>query len=298
MFCLHPYCQHIVNPQSFVMISFQEDSTSIVDSWLAKESFVDEELAGGKQLKSNKSTSAPVSGDSRLGLGFTASVNGKDQSKKGDDALSRNLKKGEKKYGQNDVDPVSGKKRTADELRDMHGVVDDLQEESRAALVSVAKPVTKVSVAVNKQPHNLSKKVKPSNPQNNININRTTTSSNDSKKSVFEFKSTSLAVSGDNVPNISADETLEARPKRKKTRSKQKNIRRDNRSDTDKPTHLQVGSKEYKGRPLTAETKAVLGMNVAPSKSQKKKQKQKEKEQRRQEAASAASPSQPKDNSV
>lgn len=39
--------------------------------------------------------------------------------------------------------------------------------------------------------------------------------------------------------------------KRKKTRSKQKNIRRDTRTDDKKPVHLQYGSKEYKGRPLS-----------------------------------------------
>jgi hypothetical protein len=50
--------------------------------------------------------------------------------------------------------------------------------------------------------------------------------------------------------------------KRKKTRSKQKNIRRDNRQDTQKPEYLRVGSAEYRGRPLTDATKAVIG--IAP----------------------------------
>ncbi len=39
--------------------------------------------------------------------------------------------------------------------------------------------------------------------------------------------------------------------KRVKTRSKQKNIRRDKRAPEFKPSHLQIGSKEYQGRPLT-----------------------------------------------
>lgn len=38
---------------------------------------------------------------------------------------------------------------------------------------------------------------------------------------------------------------------RKKTRSKQKNIRKDNRLNEDKPEYLRLGSKNYKGRPLT-----------------------------------------------
>jgi hypothetical protein len=49
-------------------------------------------------------------------------------------------------------------------------------------------------------------------------------------------------------------------PKRVKTRSKQKNIRRDKRAAEFKPSHLHVGSKEYTGRPLTKETKAILGL--------------------------------------
>lgn len=39
--------------------------------------------------------------------------------------------------------------------------------------------------------------------------------------------------------------------KRKKTRSKQKNIRKDNRIDELKPPHLRLGSKDYRGRPLS-----------------------------------------------
>jgi hypothetical protein len=49
-------------------------------------------------------------------------------------------------------------------------------------------------------------------------------------------------------------------PKRVKTRSKQKNIRRDKRAEEFKPSHLHIGSKEYTGRPLTKETKAILGI--------------------------------------
>lgn len=63
----------------------------------------------------------------------------------------------------------------------------------------------------------------------------------------------------------------EQRPKRIKTRSKQKNIRRDKRAAEFKPSHLQVGSKDYKGRPLTPETKAILGL--PPKKPQNNKRK-------------------------
>ena len=51
-------------------------------------------------------------------------------------------------------------------------------------------------------------------------------------------------------------EPVEKKQKRRKVRSKQKNIRKDNRKT--KPDHLIVGQKKYQGRPLTAETRARL----------------------------------------
>ena len=56
------------------------------------------------------------------------------------------------------------------------------------------------------------------------------------------------------------------KPKRRKVRSKQKNIRKDTRGMHEKPKHLRVGASNYQGRPLTDETRAKL--NLAPSKTQ------------------------------
>ena len=47
--------------------------------------------------------------------------------------------------------------------------------------------------------------------------------------------------------------------KRRKVRSRQKNIRKDNRAT--KPTHLVPGSADYRGRPLTAETRKRLNIS-------------------------------------
>lgn len=51
--------------------------------------------------------------------------------------------------------------------------------------------------------------------------------------------------------------------KRKKVRSRQKNIRKDNRSSEEKPAHLIPGSRNYQGRPMTQETRDKL--NLPPS---------------------------------
>jgi len=51
--------------------------------------------------------------------------------------------------------------------------------------------------------------------------------------------------------------------KRRKVRSRQKNIRKDNRSVDDKPAHLIPGNNDYQGRPITQATREKL--NLPPS---------------------------------
>jgi len=58
--------------------------------------------------------------------------------------------------------------------------------------------------------------------------------------------------------------------KRPKTRSKQKNIRKDNRPDDEKPSYLHKNSSDFAGRPLTQQTKAILGLPTEPGRQKKK----------------------------
>lgn len=67
---------------------------------------------------------------------------------------------------------------------------------------------------------------------------------------------------GKDMPSSVDEENTQKKPKRRKVRSKQKNIRKDNRDK--KPDHLIVGRKQYQGRPITAETRAKL--NLPPPK--------------------------------
>lgn len=48
--------------------------------------------------------------------------------------------------------------------------------------------------------------------------------------------------------------------KKPKVRSRQKNIKKDNRPSNEKPDHLRVGSKHYAGRPMTKETRQFLAL--------------------------------------
>ncbi|KAG5182442.1 hypothetical protein JKP88DRAFT_263258 [Tribonema minus] len=51
-----------------------------------------------------------------------------------------------------------------------------------------------------------------------------------------------------------------AQRKRTKTRSRQKNIRRDKRDTAQRPAHLQPGSDDFRGRAMTDETRQRLGL--------------------------------------
>ena len=65
------------------------------------------------------------------------------------------------------------------------------------------------------------------------------------------------------------NEETATKKKRKKIRSRQKNIRKDHRAENDKPSHLIVGTNEYCGRPMTKETRQKLGIQSTAKKSAK-----------------------------
>ena len=63
--------------------------------------------------------------------------------------------------------------------------------------------------------------------------------------------------SNDRIPKENEFKTSK---KRRKIRSKQKNVRKDNRANNAKPDHLKIGSASYQGRPLTRETRDFLSL--------------------------------------
>jgi len=62
------------------------------------------------------------------------------------------------------------------------------------------------------------------------------------------------------VVEIGEEKKVPEKFKRKKVRSKQKNIRKDTRRAIDKPSHLILGRSNYAGRPITKETRLRLDM--------------------------------------
>eukprot|EP01083_Nonionella_stella_P029864 82061_1 len=59
-----------------------------------------------------------------------------------------------------------------------------------------------------------------------------------------------------------SNDTMQKKKKRRKPkiRSRQKNIKKDSRTSSQKPEHLKLGHKEYAGRPMTQETRSFLNL--------------------------------------
>lgn len=214
------------------MISFEDDpAANVVDKWLDLKDLNDDE---DEVIHPSVLAATAAPSNQRLGLGFQPSSSAAKTA-----ALAQNLKKDKKRKH------TGLSAEDEDFLEEMHGLVeDDLMEESRIKVFS--------------------KKHDASNTASQKKSKTPAAKTNNSEKPAPPALEPAPAPAP--VPNASpaapagSEEEMKGEKKRKrvKTRSKQKNIRRDNRPESAKPAHLLPGSKEYKGRPLTPETKAIL----------------------------------------
>mmetsp|Transcript_20042 Transcript_20042/g.43124 ORF Transcript_20042/g.43124 Transcript_20042/m.43124 type:complete len:318 (+) Transcript_20042:95-1048(+) len=139
---------------------------------------------------------------------------------------------------------------------------DDSDEDEAAGRTSIAtaKPAVGSNPAAHMKTKSKKKKKKGKKEREKEKGTTTTTSSLE----------TNIAATTESVPATNDTTTTEAirkqKRKRPKIRSRQKNIRKDNREK--KPDHLVVGSTNYQGRPLTEQTRHRL--NLAPSKASAK----------------------------
>lgn len=138
-----------------------------------------------------------------------------------------------------------------------------LNKKSRIEYKSKPKPVNNVSVKENKSDNG------NSNGVSNRNSNSSPMNTNPKNKSIAQGCPGSSNNDGSGEPSTEQASSnapvgdkkhawILERKTRTKTRSKQKNIRKDTRTNDAKPVHLQIGSKDYNGRPITKETKANL----------------------------------------
>eukprot|EP01033_Poteriospumella_lacustris_P009518 gene9518-6821_t len=253
------------------MASFSNHSVSnIVDEWMKDD--------GGLLPTATAAPAATSSVDlssskGRGGLGFENKGTVQEGSRVKNDALLDKLKKSNKRKRDDEKQQVTSAPLT-------HGLAEEDEElESRIKLVSTlgkkpeaevkkgappqpkkekaasaappaAKTVQETPVAVTSQP----KKNAPAAqaPQQR--------QSQPEKEAVVPSSSSEAAAPSTSTEYNAdgGDFTAVKKRKRIKTRSKQKNIRRDNRPDDQKPAHLKFG-KGYMGRPITPQTKERLG---------------------------------------
>lgn len=248
------------------MIAFQEDSMGIVNDWMESLAPASSDFPSGARQSSNNDPLHLVSTMNELKSGLGYKISKKDDKTKVDH-ISKMVEKQQKAAKRKQEQAL------INDQRDLHGIIEDDVEESKTALVYNKKKSDANNKTINVKPNGVNNKEtkSKSDSANSSNKNTTTTPITEMKadktiESIFAIGSTSETTSfGENEGY-----TEQPYKKRKKTRSKQKNIRRDNRPDTAKPEYLQLGSQEYRGRQLTDETRAVLGVEKKPSKHNKK----------------------------
>jgi hypothetical protein len=224
-------------------ISFvDEEYGNVIDEWMNN----DDSLV----VRSTESDAlVPQNTNTKGGLGFTDRSEPKPA--RGQKAKAP-LKRGFRDFAEDDED-----------VGELHGIVEGV-EESRTAIASKAK---KAPVVVSTQGQSAGQKKKAKQREQKARaaaLKATADSAPVFEEGVVPARP-AVSTQGEDVAatgeGASEEDRMNSRKrKRVKTRSKQKNIRRDNRGDELKPENLRVGSKEYKGRPLTSATKQLLGI--------------------------------------
>jgi hypothetical protein len=228
-------------------IFFQNDNDDeFIDGWLKDAANV----KGDNEEDLGLATEVRLGNDARnkFGLGFeTGGANGSAVAQKEhNDALMERIKK-RKLAAKED-------RKNANKFEDEHGVIED-EMEGRAGVTSKASKFQKKSSAAASVAAGGKKAAKKSivSESNKDNENNTKHNNTDHLNNTNTDNKNKTTEGDAEKPFI--------KRKRPKTRSKQKNIRRDKRDTAFMPEHLKVGSDKYTGRPLTEETKKYMGIN-------------------------------------
>lgn len=214
------------------LVFIDDDNNNVIDEWMNESSSF---------VKGDNEYDIGVPVTSKGGLGFVETNNGSKQKEAANKKAASKLANKKRLNASHDVDD------------EMHGQVEHI-EESRTSFTGKG----------TKQANQLKrKKEEPKNEKNKSSVPLKV----DNGKPVDLAKSNPPADASVAEPASSTTGTEKPEDrvnsrirKRTKTRSKQKNIRRDNRAAENKPAHLHVGNKEYAGRPLTEQTKSLLGV--------------------------------------
>ena len=216
-------------------IKYSKDALSVVDEWMSKLGAED----SGVAIKlSQPQAEVETTGKSTLGLGKKRSH---DEIKK--DELKQRIEKNEKMKEKK-------KKQLADEdniIRDLHGVVEMEEESKIRPPKAIQTTTTSSSIIKSKYKDYIASKITNKATHSSTQAPTKHQPSNDQSKAPL------LPSANELNPTTTSTNTTDTvgKPKKHKTRSKQKNIRKDNRSNDLKPKHLQIGSEDYNGRTLT-----------------------------------------------
>jgi hypothetical protein len=227
---------------------FDESAVNVVDSWLKAAGGAEEAPKPKKAAKKSTPTAPPADVGGRKGLGYTAPAKkSKSQTEEAVDKVMKNIQKQKKKAV------------PENEQHEAHGLVEEEITRFKAVSPSTGVPLNdKKSAPVPaaagaQQSHGFSKQAGPhQNKKPAFDMNK--------KKDSFTVQTKwGSHNENDNVKKRpldgdggAADAAENSRVrKRTKTRSKQKNIRRDRRTEEFKPEHLRLDSEEYCGYDLT-----------------------------------------------
>lgn len=207
---------------------FDDIAKNVLNDWIGN---VNEE----KNESKNNNSELYSHDDKRnnYGLGYETTV----KNNKNKEILQERLSKKNKKNNQN-KNSSSGNDRN---IEITHGIVEE-------------EILSKISTKKNKNSNDKKRKL------NDIEIdNQNTNNQQNKSKKVATITNPPLTTIENNPTTPTTTTTNEEGEKKTafldrkkvKTRSKQKNIKRDKRAAEFKPSHLVIGSKDYQGRPLT-----------------------------------------------
>ena len=231
---------------------------NFIDEWMSSSSA--NKLVSDTHLVSDVSKTTQNSLGKRTGVRDTKSKNVKN-----DNLLSRlenQAVKNQKQHKKKSSDLTNENNDNDDDDIgiQLHGII-ETHEESKLSSINKKQKVsqtTDIKTNNTKSENKVDKIIgsnetthKPNTNQQNYNtvfnsdskMNNTNSNSNHTTNNKNEYKNTSY--------NHESDTNMPNKFKRKKCRSKQKNIRKDNRPDDAKPEYLRLDSEIYRGRELT-----------------------------------------------
>ena len=237
------------------MAEFNSSAFSAVDSFFV----IDKKGVNDNALKFSSTTPVVPARTRRMGVGATKPTTDSSTGA-GSKAANRLMQVGSKKRG-----------RVVDDEDEMVQPDDDDEEELGRTGIASEPAITEEIVDASSKSKKKKKKKGKKERQLKKEEEEETTEAEISKEETTDKDDTNTAAdtkSKEGKPNEAhnQDQPKHQKRKRRKVRSRQKNIYKDNRAADQKPDHLLPGGYEYKGRPITPATRTKLvTKNILPA---------------------------------